>query len=168
MGIKFRVVPSLYRETHKKIAPEKLALGHAEGKARKAVVPENARWVLGSDTIVVAGKHVLGKPRNEREAMRMLGMLGKHPHTVMTAVALWDRAAGKISKACVKTRVWMRALTEEKMKTYIRHVNSYDKAGGYAIQSRPRIVKRIRGSYTNVMGLPKEKLRRMLKLRHSG
>ena len=113
----------------------------------------------------IARGEVLGKPKNEADALRMLRLLCGHSHAVYTGIAIRDLETGRITKGFCKTRVMVKVLTLEEMKSYIKKVNSYDKAGAYAIQMRPRIVEEIRGSYSNVVGLPKELLRKFLNRR---
>ncbi len=163
MKIPFRVVKSRYREEHhSQLLPRKLVLRHAAGKARRAIVPQAAQWVLGADTIVYVGGKILGKPKTEKDAFEMLLLLSGRAHEVYTGVALWDRKRQKITKAVSKTRVYIKGLSKKEIKGYIRKVNSLDKAGAYAIQMRPRIVKKIKGSYSNVIGLPEEVVRKMM------
>ena len=136
---------------------------HAIGKARKAVLPKSARFVLGGDTIVWHRGRGLGKPKTRAEALRMLrGMAGKK-HAVYTGLAIWDRKTGDMLTGCARTDVWMKPVGETWLAKYVDLIHPYDKAGAYAIQARLKIVRRIRGSYSNVVGLPKELLRKMLK-----
>jgi septum formation protein len=136
---------------------------HAAGKARKAVLPQAARFVLGGDTIVWHHGHGLGKPRNRAEALRMLRGLAGQKHAVYTGLAIWDRKAGYVLTGYAKTEVWMKPVGEAWLQKYVDTIHPLDKAGAYAIQVRPGIVRKIRGSHSNVVGLPKELLRKMLK-----
>ena len=163
MRVPFKVVKSRYRERMiKSLSPEELVMRHCEGKARKAVLPKTARWVLGSDTVVVCGRKILGKPQNLKEAFQMLKKLSGRSHFVYTGVALWDRKDKKLFVAFDRSRVSIKKLSAPKIRDYMTRVPPLDKAGAYAIQMPPRIVKKIEGSYSNVMGLPRELLRRML------
>jgi septum formation protein len=157
MGYSFRVIPSSYRE--RLIAgmrPRKLVLTHAIGKVKKAAAPPVARWILGADTAVVYRSHVLGKPRNHRDAYRMLALLQGRVHCVYTGVALMDRKSGVWKTAVVSTRVQMKKMNGQVIENYLEKINPLDKAGAYGIQELPRIIERIKGSYTNVVGLPME------------
>ena len=163
MRIPFKVVPSHYRERwSRKKSPQELSVRHALGKVRKAVLPARARFVLGGDTIVWHDGHGLGKPKHRAEALRTLRRLAGKKHEVVTGLVLWDRKTGRILSGCSKTDVWMKAFGEDALADYIQKVHPYDKAGAYAIQGRPKIVRKIRGSYSNVVGLPRELLRKML------
>ena len=143
--------------------PDLLALRHAVGKAKNAVVPRHARFVLGADTVVWCKGKLLGKPKSTKGAIAMLSELSGRDHHVYTGVAILDRSRRKMVKSVAKTRVRIKRLTKKAIQSYFKRVSPYDKAGAYAIQIGPRIVEQIDGSYTNVMGLPSELVRRMLK-----
>ena len=163
LGIPFRIVSSRYQERRiPGMAATKLALIHAKGKAVKAVVSKKARWILGADTLVALRGKILGKPQTKREALGMLRLLSGRPHWVVTALALLDRKTGKIKTGVARTKVIFKKLSGERIRNYLEAVDPFDKAGGYAIQEGPRIVKKIQGSYTNVVGLPVELLKEML------
>ena len=164
MRIPFKQVRSRYRERMVPgVSPRKLTVLHAAGKAKAAVLPQAARWVLGADTLVYCQRRILGKPRTKEEAVRMLSRLSGRPHFVYTGVALLDRQSGKIKTGCAKTKVTFKRLTKEGILEYLESMNPYDKAGGYAIQEGPKIVKKIDGSRTNVIGLPVELLTKILR-----
>jgi len=164
MKLPFHSVPSSYREhRRRKIPPEALCVRHAVGKVRKAVLPRAARFVLGGDTIVWHHNQVFGKPKTRAEALRMLRSLAGRKHAVYTGLALWDRKMGSMLTGCAKTEVWMKPASEKWLRKYIDIIHPFDKAGSYAIQARLKIVRKIQGSYSNVVGLPKELLRKMLK-----
>ena len=164
MGIPFKVVSSRYREHWcRKSSPRILSIRHALGKVQKDVLPAKARYVLGGDTIVWYDGHGLGKPKTRSEALRILRRLVGKKHAVYTGLVLWDRKTGCILKGCAKTDVWMKPLVNAQLQHYIDTIHPYDKAGAYAIQIKPRIVRRIRGSYSNVVGFPRELFRKMFK-----
>ena len=164
MKVAFRVVKSRYEEKHHThLSPRELVLQHAAGKAKEAIVPSAAQFILGADTLVYCSRKILGKPKTEKEAVRMLSLLSGKAHHVYTGVVLWDRKAGKMKTMVSKTKVHVKKLSEEEILAYIPKVNSLDKAGAYAIQMRPKIVTKIQGSYSNVIGLPEEAVRRLLK-----
>ncbi|MBN1687775.1 MAG: septum formation protein Maf [Candidatus Omnitrophica bacterium] len=164
MGIPFIVSSSNYHERRiPGLSPEELALKHARGKVRKAVTPKKARWVLGADTVVSYRNQILGKPKTRQEAVRMLKMLRGKWHKVITGLFLYDRKKKVCFEDCAMTHVRMKKLTDVQVKGYLNAINPFDKAGSYGIQEGPRIVKKILGSYTNVIGLPVEALRRLLR-----
>ncbi len=163
MKISFKVAKSVYHE--KKISgvePFEIALQHAEGKAALAVIPKKARWILGADTIVCLGKKVFGKPRSDKEAKSMLARLSGKSHEVISALALRDQKLQVCYSAFAVTRVWIKKLSKKQIEDYLIRIHVHDKAGSYAIQCRPKIVKKIHGSYSNVVGFPRELFRKML------
>ncbi|MGW8320243.1 MAG: Maf family protein, partial [Thermodesulfobacteriota bacterium] len=116
-------------------------------------------WVLGGDTIVVLEEAVLGKPEDGAHARRMLEQLQDRRHEVITGICLLNRKQGVCCLEAVRTQVWMRRIEPEEMDAYIRTGEPFDKAGGYAIQGHGgRFIRKIEGSYSNVVGLPMERL----------
>ncbi len=109
--------------------------------------------VLGSDTAVVLGPSILGKPRDQADAVAMLMQLSGQTHEVLTSVALvW---AGEARTRTSVTRVRFAELTEAECLAYWHTGEPADKAGAYAIQGlAARFIERIDGSYSGVMGLP--------------
>ncbi|HEV2705318.1 MAG TPA: Maf family protein [Pyrinomonadaceae bacterium] len=111
--------------------------------------------VLGADTVVVAEGRVLGKPRDEEDARRMLRLLGGRWHEVLTGVALVRAESGRAAVGCERTRVLFGALSEEEIEAYVATGEPSDKAGAYAVQGRAALfIERIEGDYWNVVGLP--------------
>ena len=113
--------------------------------------------VLGADTVVSYGKKVLGKPKSEEDAFRMLKMLSGRSHFVYTGVCFIYFANGekKYVNRSVKTRVKFNKLSDEWMTEYVKSGSPMDKAGAYGIQDSG-FVDNIQGSYSNVVGLPVE------------
>ena len=125
----------------------------AEAKAREVAEQHPDRPVLGADTVVVCGEAILGKPADAPDARRMLRMLSGRAHVVMTGVCLHH--AGVCQGAVAETTVEFGALTEAEIDWYVASGEPSDKAGAYAIQGlASRLVTRIDGSYSNVVGLP--------------
>jgi septum formation protein len=113
--------------------------------------------VLGADTLVTIDADVLGKPLDLEDAARILRRLSGRSHEVWTAVCLCHLARGKSRSFCAVSRVKFRDLTDRDIKNYFTKVNPLDKAGAHAAQGYGReIIKRIEGSYSNVVGLPME------------
>jgi septum formation protein len=109
--------------------------------------------VLGADTVVVVDGEILGKPRDDPDAERMLRRLSGRRHDVMTGVSL-RRGLAELG-AVVTTTVECRALSDADVSWYVASGEGRDKAGGYAIQGlASRFMPRIEGSYSNVVGLP--------------
>lgn len=167
MGFDFQTVESSYREEHDtRMAPRDLALMHAREKARQALLPENAvnenAFVLGADTVVAFDGVSLGKPADYTEAENWLKKMSGKENTVITAIALISTATGAEKTAVETTTVLFKKWTDSEIADYVRKVDSLDKAGAYAIQSEPCIVESWRGSFSNVVGLPKEALSTLL------
>jgi septum formation protein len=128
----------------------RLALEKA--RAVHALVGDDEVPVLGADTAVVVDNEILGKPRDEVHAARMLRQLAGREHRVLSAVALVARhEAHRVSES----RVWFRSLTDDEIAAYWLTGEPVDKAGGYAVQGIGAIfIEQLQGSYSGVMGLP--------------
>ncbi len=111
--------------------------------------------VLGADTIVVIDNLILGKPKNKKQAREMLTRLSNRSHTVFTGFTLMGINEGIFKTRVVRSAVRFKAISDDEMDWYVSCDEPYDKAGGYAVQGRGAyFIKAIRGSYTNVIGLP--------------
>jgi septum formation protein len=111
--------------------------------------------VIGADTIVVDGDEILGKPRDEEHARRILRQLNGKNHQVLSGIATYKVQDRKLSTRLVKTEVKMRSYTELEIQAYIDSGDPFDKAGAYAIQSPSfNPVPHHQDCYANVMGLP--------------
>ncbi|MBQ8658451.1 MAG: septum formation protein Maf [Clostridia bacterium] len=146
-------------------SPKKLVQILAERKAREiSALPENeGKIVLGSDTVVALGDKILGKPADEAEAKRMLQSLSGNKHFVWTGVcfARTQKGATKTLVSAVKTAVYFEKISEERIEEYIAGGSPMDKAGAYGIQDGG-LVKKLKGSYSNVVGLPVEHCRKRI------
>ena len=142
---------------HPRAHCERLAREKAAIVAR--VEPEAV--VIGSDTIVVVDGDVLGKPRNEAHAAEMLARLSGRSHVVMTAVAVQWR--GVELSAVEEVDVTFHPLTGDEIDAYIATREPMDKAGAYGIQGfGATIVQRVDGDYFAVMGLPLQRMVRLM------
>jgi septum formation protein len=111
--------------------------------------------VLGADTIVECEGKTLGKPADAAEARAMLRALSGRAHQVVTGVALVDAGSGRAETGAALTEVTFRALTDAEIAAYVATGEPYGKAGAYAIQEMGGLlVEEIRGSPSNVIGLP--------------
>jgi septum formation protein len=134
---------------------ERLARAKAQAAGRPGAVS------IGSDTIVVVDGDVLGKPRDAADASAMLRRLSGRSHTVMTAIAI-SHDGGVLSDV-VTVGVTFRALRDDEIADYIRTGEPMDKAGSYGIQGYgATIVDAVDGDYFAVMGLPLNRLIRLL------
>ncbi|MCU0606867.1 MAG: Maf family protein [Candidatus Edwardsbacteria bacterium] len=127
------------------------------------------RIIVAADTLVVYRHHVLGKPRDRRDAARMLSLLSDRWHTVVTGVCVHDRRTGRTRTVAVATRVRFRRLPAALVKRYVASGEPMDKAGAYGIQGLGALlVDRIDGCYFNVVGLPLARLDALLSRREDG
>jgi len=115
----------------------------------------DGRWFIGSDTIVLCDDEMMGKPRDVREATTMLKRLSGREHQVLSGFTLIDQKTAEQITETVSTKVRFRQLTDDEIARYIATGEPDDKAGAYAIQGLGVcFVTEIKGSYTNVVGLP--------------
>jgi len=133
-----------------------------KARAGLASLPQDApRWVLGSDTEVVLGERVFGKPADAADALEMLRSLSGTTHEVVTAVVLaWP---GGEDRELVISQVTFATLDEATIAAYVDTGEPFGKAGGYAIQGgAERHITHLAGSYSGVMGLPLYQTGRLL------
>lgn len=155
-GLTFSVIPSTFDENSIPLEEpaayvSSLALAKADEVARQ--YPDS--WVIGADTIVTIGKTVLGKPATPSDARQMLERLSGQCHFVHTGYAIVCKNKGLCIGDALKTSVQVKELTSGEIDWYITTGEPFDKAGSYAIQGLGTfLVRRIDGSYTNVVGLP--------------
>ena len=134
--------------------PADYVLRLAETKAR-AIQADVDQIVLASDTTVVDGSDILGKPADDAEAIAMLRRLRGHTHQVYTGIALLRKSDELLLKDLCVTDVPMREYSEEEIRSYVATGDPLDKAGAYAIQHPEfRPVARMDGCFASVMGLP--------------
>jgi septum formation protein len=154
-------------------SPQACAQRLAAEKARAVFQRNSDKYVLGADTIVVIDGEILGKPRNDEDAERMLRLLSGRIHQVITGVCLLGPRAenSKVTRAfeevqSEQTAVFMSEVSDEDIRKYIVTKEPEDKAGAYAIQGMAsRWIYRIEGDYSNVVGLPISLVYRMLRAR---
>ena len=170
-------------------SPIAYALRLAREKAQAVAAQHPQSYVLGADTIVVVDSEVLGKPKDQKEAARMLRLLSGRVHEVTTAVSLIapsliapntvapnpvapnpvapnPAAQGTLAETRASTtKVYFREIAETEIQQYVAGGEPMDKAGAYAIQGgASRWTDRIEGEYSNVVGLPLSLVTEMLKI----
>lgn len=164
---KFEIMPARGEEKANGIcSPEELVKELAFRKAREIADEvfasgENA-LVLGSDTVVALDGAVLGKPKNEADAVAMLTALSGRVHEVFTGVCFIRLFNGKeeIALTADCTKVEFETLAKKQIVDYVKTGSPMDKAGAYGIQDGG-LVKALQGSYSNVVGLPEELTREL-------
>jgi septum formation protein len=187
VGLEFEICPAKGEEHTTKVRPHEVVMELAEQKAKEVgamvasygdshkeiTVPQDI-LVIGADTVVACpdpsggeAEQILGKPKDDADAFRMLSMLQGATHSVYTGVSLlFLSATGRtgIHTFYEKTDVVMQEMAEEEIKRYIASGEPADKAGAYAIQGKCAIyIDKIIGDYNNVVGLPVAAIHRELK-----
>lgn len=153
----FSVEPSAFEEkAGGGLTARETAEYFAEGKAKEVFSRFPDCFVLGADTVVAYGGRILGKPKDKEEAKQTLRLLSGKVHSVYTGVCLVGKGFCKTVSA--ETRVTFYELSEELIEEYAGSGLPLDKAGSYGIQDGYPLVKKYEGSYTNVVGLPKEEV----------
>lgn len=159
LGIAHEVRPSRAEEVPEPgEGPEAFARRAAGDKAREVMARgelPGGTFVLGADTVVVVDDHILGKPADDAEAADMLRRLSDRWHQVTTAMALGCVGEGLRETVAVTSEVRFRALSDAVVAGYVATGEGRDKAGAYAVQGvGAGLVRELRGSYDNVVGLP--------------
>lgn len=160
-GIKFEIVPSDCDEKTALKKPSYIVQELALRKALSAAKKVKEGLVIGADTIVAVGTHIIGKPENHDHSHKILEKLNGSYHKVYTGVAVIDACSGKKIVSYDVSRVKMRKFQPEEIKKFAgKHM---DKAGAYAVQeTEDAFVEKIEGDYFNVVGLPFYKLKEVL------
>ena len=180
IGLEFEICPAKGEEIITKTIPEEVVMELSKQKAEEvaamvATFGENHKeittpsdiLVIGADTVVAYEGKILGKPKDEEDAKRMLNMLQGNTHSVYTGVTLCliDKS-GKVGEIVFneKTDVTMHPMTAEEIERYVTTGEPMDKAGAYGIQGKCAIyIEKIDGDYNNVVGLPISRIYQKLK-----
>jgi len=177
LGLEFQIVPA--RAPEPECGPDELpcefTIRSASFKAREVFAGLSKEFktrlpvIIGADTVVALGNEVMGKPRNEADALSMLQSLAGRPNTVYTGCAcIFVQAAGssyETLEVCFhsKSDVWMHDFPDEVLRAYVNTGEPMDKAGAYAIQGTGAfLIKNVQGSWTNIVGLPLDELVQVL------
>ena len=166
--IDFEVLPSGYDEKiDKSMSIEEISKELAYGKAKDVFDnTQGDRTIIGADTIVVKDNVIFGKPKDRAEAIKMLKEIQGDVHTVYTSLAILieERGEYKEYKEVVETDITVNPMTDAEIIEYIDQEEPYDKAGAYAIQSTfAKFIDDIEGNYMSVIGLPIDKVYKILK-----
>jgi septum formation protein len=170
LRVKFRIIPSDATEVvHEHLTPLEICQLNAHRKARAVAKRIPDALVIGADTLVFLDNKILGKPRNRADARRMLARLQGRTHQVVTGVSLIQLRTHRERVFAISTDVLFHPLDAGQIRDYLSRINPLDKAGAYAIQeSGEKIISEISGSYSNVVGLPVERLREELSVWNYG
>ncbi|MFH1287274.1 MAG: Maf family protein [bacterium] len=171
MGITFKAIHPNIKEnvSTNQFSPSQtainLALKKANYAARKNKNSKNTKncIVIGADTIIVLGKEIFGKPKNKKDAFRILSFLSGKKHLVITGLVLIDTKSSKFISGFTKSTVWFKTLSPQIINEYINTSEPMDKAGAYALQGKGQfLVSKFSGQEDNIIGLPRKKLKSML------
>ena len=156
VGLKLKIIPAHVDETHiNGESPQTHVRRLSSDKATVIADQHPKALVLGADTIVVIDGRILGKPKNKRQACEMLTRLSDREHKVFTGFTLAHVTTKVYKTKVIQSAVRFKKISPEEMEWYVSCDEPYDKAGGYAVQGKgASFIKSIRGSYTNVIGLP--------------
>jgi septum formation protein len=156
MGLNFDIMPGNIVETFRpEESPREHVLRLSEEKALSVARSHPDAWVLGADTIVVVAGEVLGKPGSAAEATKMLEKLSGREHEVFTGFCIARQDREVRVREVVGSSVLFREIAADEMAWYTGTGEPYDKAGAYAVQGMGGcFIREIRGSCTNVVGLP--------------
>lgn len=162
IGVPHEVVPASGEEPPTgALGPAEHVLASARFKAADVATRLPGRLVLGADTIVTLGdapEDVLGKPRDPADAVRMLRLLSGRSHRVLTGIALHGGRLGDVTDVAT-TEIRLAVLDERLIARHVASGEPLDKAGACAVQGRLAAhVESLHGSWTNVVGLPLERL----------
>lgn len=158
-GFKFESIsPPVEEHLHPDFTLCEITAFNAVRKAMSVARAHPTKVVLAADTLVALEDRVIGKPNNVDEATAVLGSLSGRVHEVCTSVFICQLSCARSTNFQEISRVRFRELSDAFIRAYIAKVNPLDKAGAYAAQGEgAKIIERIDGSYTNVVGLPMEK-----------
>jgi septum formation protein len=156
VGLKLKIIPAHVDETYiNGESPRTHVRRLSNDKAMVIAQKHPNALVLGADTIVVIDGLILGKPKNKSQARAMLERLSNRQHIVFTGFTIASAVSGISKTKVVQSAVRFKKISPEEMDCYVNCDEPYDKAGGYAVQGMGAyFIKAIRGSYTNVIGLP--------------
>jgi septum formation protein len=158
-GYKFKIIkPNSSEVNCPKKGARLCALNNSTAKALWVCKKNDDCIILSADTVVVLKDHVLGKPKNKKDALRMLSTLNNKTHSVLTAYTILiqkDKMTKIMVEEIVESKVVFGNFSKEDYLEYVNSGEPMDKAGAYAIQGLgARFVKQVTGSYSNVVGLP--------------
>ncbi|KEQ22592.1 Maf family protein [Paenibacillus tyrfis] len=166
LGLPFEIVTNDVDETvSNDLSPKQIVeeLSLRKAKASTARITDSHLIVIGSDTIVVYSEEVLGKPKDQEDAFRMLKLIEGKTHQVYTGITCIDVGESRVITRSRVTDVRMKALSDEQIRAYIATGEPMDKAGAYAVQGiGSTIVESINGDHFNVVGMSLSLLSEML------
>ncbi len=165
LGIDFKVVsPNVEEEGNgERRSPVEVVKSNALKKVQKVAEEYRNAIIIGADTIVVLDGEIIGKPKDEKDAIRILRRLRGRYHFVFSGIAIMETPENKLLTSVVRSKVKMRDYSDEEIERYIATGEPMDKAGAYGIQGKGALlVEKIEGDYYNIVGLPLVRLNSLL------
>jgi len=165
IGLKFKIVPSNYEEDmNLKMKPLALAKFLSKGKAEEVAKKYKNHVIIAADTFVALGDELLGKPHKVSEAEKMLRKISGRAVSIITGYTIIDTSVAKRISNVSESKVYIKKLTEEEIKSYIKTKEPLDKAGAFAVQGIGAVlIKKIEGDFFGIVGLPLYDLAQSLK-----
>lgn len=167
VGIQYEVKPSNKEEIITSTNPEEVVKELSLMKAADIFEKETEDCVvIGADTVVSSDNKILGKPKDEEDAVRMIGDLCGRAHSVFTGVTIFKKDNGiqEMKSFFVETKVKVAAMSEAEIRAYVATREPLDKAGAYAVQGKfAPYIEGLEGDYYNVVGFPIAAICKVLK-----
>ncbi|KKO19366.1 MAG: septum formation protein [Candidatus Brocadia fulgida] len=164
LGYRFDIIPhSIDEYIPDDATPEEVVLNLAFMKAHDVAGRVEDAIIIGADTLVYHKKGIIGKPKDIRDAKKILSLLSNSAHSIFTGVCIIDKPSQKKLLRNERTQITMKHIPEEELEAYVQSGEPMDKAGAYAIQGEgEKFIKQITGSYSNAVGLPLGLVQEML------
>lgn len=168
IGVEFKVIPAEIEEDNgneKGKSPIEVVKNNALLKAQKVaeMFSNSNSLIISADTIVVLDGKIIGKPKDEKDAINILKKLRGKYHYVFTGLAVFETPQNRFLVSAVKSKVKMRDYSDEEIERYVATGEPMDKAGAYGIQGKGALlVEKIEGDYYNIVGLPLVRLYNLL------
>jgi len=164
LGIDFEVMDSGYMEDmNLKMKPTALAKYLSMGKAKAVAMKNNNCIIIAADTFVVLDGKIIGKPNSKDLAIKMLLNLNNRTVQIITGLSIMDTYSNKNFSEIVIGKVKFRKFSKSEAKNYIKHGESLDRAGAFAVQGLGAVlIERVTGDFNSIMGLPLFKVAKIL------
>lgn len=155
IGLTFEVFPSDIEEV---LDPSLTPLKQVESLSRQKAIAVSKKFknaiILAADTMVAFDGEVYGKPKDAKDAARMLEKFSGTKHSIVTGFTLFDTETQKMITKSTETRIWFRKISQKEIASFIEKEKPFDKAGAYAIHELAAIfVEKIEGDYMGAVGL---------------
>lgn len=153
-GLKFKIVESGFKEYFdSKLTPHEQARKLSLEKAKVVYRKFSESIIIAADTLIVCGGRVLGKPKDDRDAKKMLEFLSGKTHLLITGLTIID--GNNVITKSEETKIYMKKISDQEINSYLKTKEPYDKAGAYAIQgTAKKFIEKIEGDFDNAVGLP--------------